>query len=268
MIEEGVLEHLMLAIYDTKTDDLLEQYLLKISKQRISFQKKMASKKFPVLKSNIERNFSGIVRSIHALSETQKLLPASGVYVKLVAVLANDAPREMDTQLKNFSSSKVGSLKDLKFPKHVKSDTLNLGAIETPHHTIAMKLRVKEDDLDGFYSDDEEEEDEQVKVEEQRQQQQQQQQQQQGQQQQQQRRHEQKQKDEQSQSCHDDSDFESQSLRNNIKKRKKSSSSTTHRKKSKAASVSFLNHVDSSRAAPKMRRSQKLREQRLSQQSK
>jgi hypothetical protein len=181
--------------------------------------------------------------------------------VKLVAVLAEDAPREMDTQLNNFSSSKVGSLKDLKFPKHVKSDTLNLGTIETSHHTIAIKLRVKEDDLDGFYSDDEEEEDEQVKVEEQRQQQQQ------GQQQQQQRRHEQKQK-EQSQSCHDDSDFESQSLRNNIKKRKKSSSSTTHRKKSKAASVSFLNHVDSSRAAPKMRRSQKLREQRLSQQSK
>jgi len=256
MIEEGVLEHLMLAVYDTKTDDLLEQYLMKISRQRISFQKK-GNKKFSVLKSNIERNFSAIVRSIHALSETQKLLPASGVYVKLVAVLAEDAPREMDTQLNNFSSSKVGSLKDLKFPKHVKSDTLNLGTIETSHHTIAIKLRVKEDDLDGFYSDDEEEEDEQVKVEEQRQQQQQQQ-----------RRHEQKQKDEQSQSCHDDSDFESQSLRNNIKKRKKSSSSTTHRKKSKAASVSFLNHVDSSRAAPKMRRSQKLREQRLSQQSK
>jgi hypothetical protein len=263
MIEEGVLEHLMLAVYDTKTDDLLEQYLMKISRQRISFQKK-GNKKFSVLKSNIERNFSAIVRSIHALSETQKLLPASGVYVKLVAVLAEDAPREMDTQLNNFSSSKVGSLKDLKFPKHVKSDTLNLGTIETSHHTIAIKLRVKEDDLDGFYSDDEEEDDEQVKVEEQRQQQQQQQ----GQQQQQQRRHEQKQKDEQSQSCHDDSDFESQSLRNNIKKRKKSSSSTTHRKKSKAASVSFLNHVDSSRAAPKMRRSQKLREQRLSQQSK
>ena len=201
MIEEGVLEHLMLAVYDTKTDDLLEQYLMKISRQRISFQKK-GNKKFSVLKSNIERNFSAIVRSIHALSETQKLLPASGVYVKLVAVLAEDAPREMDTQLNNFSSSKVGSLKDLKFPKHVKSDTLNLGTIETSHHTIAIKLRVKEDDLDGFYSDDEEEEDEQVKVEEQRQQQQQ------GQQQQQQRRHEQKQK-EQSQSCHDDSDFES-----------------------------------------------------------
>ena len=221
MIEEGVLEHLMLAVYDTKTDDLLEQYLLKISKQRISFQKKMASKKFPVLKSNIERNFSGIVRSIHALSETQKLLPASGVYVKLVAVLAEDAPREMDTQLNNFSSSKVGSLKDLKFPKHVKSDTLNLGTIETSHHTIAIKLRVKEDDLDGFYSDDEEEEDEQVKVEEQRQQQQQ------GQQQQQQRRHEQKQK-EQSQSCHDDSDFESSiAAKQQQKKRKKSSSSNT-----------------------------------------
>ena len=219
MIEEGVLEHLMLAVYDTKTDDLLEQYLLKISKQRISFQKKMATKKFPVLIRNIERNFSGIVRSIHALSETQKLLPASGVYVKLVAVLAEDAPREMDTQLNNFSSSKVGSLKDLKFPKHVKSDTLNLGTIETSHHTIAIKLRVKEDDLDGFYSDDEEEEDEQVKVEEQRQQQ--------GQQQQQQRRHEQKQK-EQSQSCHDDSDFESSiAAKQQQKKRKKSSSSNT-----------------------------------------
>ena len=189
MIEEGVLEHLMLAVYDTKTDDLLEQYLMKISRQRISFQKK-GNKKFSVLKSNIERNFSAIVRSIHALSETQKLLPASGVYVKLVAVLAEDAPREMDTQLNNFSSSKVGSLKDLKFPKHVKSDTLNLGTIETSHHTIAIKLRVKEDDLDGFYSDDEEEEDEQEQVEEKRQQQQQQRQQQQ--QQQQQQRHEQK----------------------------------------------------------------------------
>ena len=220
MIEEGVLEHLMLAVYDTKTDDLLEQYLMKISRQRISFQKK-GNKKFSVLKSNIERNFSAIVRSIHALSETQKLLPASGVYVKLVAVLAEDAPREMDTQLNNFSSSKVGSLKDLKFPKHVKSDTLNLGTIETSHHTIAIKLRVKEDDLDGFYSDDEEEEDEQVKVEEQRQQPQQ------GQQQQQQRRHEQKQK-EQSQSCHDDSDFESSiAAKQQQKKRKKSSSSNT-----------------------------------------
>ena len=172
----------MMAIYDTSTNELLEQYLMKINTDptgqslAIELKKKNPNgddtkqSNFEVTKKNIEGNFRRIVRSIQAISETQQLLPQGGVYVKLVAVLNDACDRDYGENLEGFSAflQDSGQPSAIKFPKNVDSESIKLGTIATGYHTIDVKMRVKAEDIADAFASDTDEEDVDVEVREQK----------------------------------------------------------------------------------------------------
>jgi len=80
------------------------------------------------------------------MAESQQLLPSEGVDVKFVAVLRQGVPRHQHEKLTDFRSFS-GTKDDLKFSKHADTYSVSLGTLQTEHHTVSVKVRVKEENV-------------------------------------------------------------------------------------------------------------------------